>query len=91
MFCPIIFLRILLGLIDLVYNRIRELREDRDLRQCDIAKYLNCTQVAYSHYELGKRDIPTEVLNALADYYRTSTDYILGRTEIFEPYPVKRK
>lgn len=74
----------------LVYGRIRELREDRDLRQCDLAQYLNCTQVAYSHYELGKRDIPTEVLSALADFYNTSTDYILGRTDIFEQ-PERRK
>ncbi len=71
------------------YNRIRELREDSDLRQCDLAKYLNCTQVAYSHYELGKRDIPTEILSALADFYKTSTDYLLGRTDKKEPYPKK--
>lgn len=70
-----------------IYNRIRELREDRDLRQSDLAKYLNCTQVAYSHYELGKRDIPSEVLTALADFYNTSTDYILGRTDEQQPYP----
>lgn len=73
----------------MIYRRIRELREDRDLRQCDIAKYLNISQVAYSHYELGKRDIPTEVLLALADYYQTSTDYLLGRTDISTPYPKK--
>ena len=63
----------------MVYRRIRELREDRDLRQSDIAEFLNCSQVAYSHYELGKRDIPTEVLMLLADFYQTSTDYLLGR------------
>ena len=70
----------------LVYNRIRALREDNDLRQSDLAKYLNCTQVSYSHYELGKRDIPTEILIALADFYKTSIDYLLGRTDIKEPY-----
>jgi len=70
-----------------VYRRIRELREDRDLRQSDIAEFLNCSQVAYSHYELGKRDIPTEVLMLLADFYQTSTDYLLGRTDIAKAYP----
>lgn len=74
----------------MVYIRIRELREDRDISQKEIAKYLNCSQVAYSYYELGRRGIPNEVLSALADYYETSTDYILGRTEIFEPYPKKK-
>lgn len=73
----------------MVYPRIRALREDHDLLQQDIARYLHCTQVAYSHYELGKRDIPTEVLCALADYYHTSTDYLLGRTEEIAPYPAK--
>ena len=64
-----------------MYKRIRELREDRDLLQSDIAKFLNCTQVAYSHYELGKRDIPTEVLIKLAIFHDTSADYILGLTD----------
>lgn len=61
-----------------MYKRIRELREDNDLFQKDLAKYLNCTQVAYSRYELGTRDIPTDVLIALAKFYNTTTDYILG-------------
>ena len=61
-------------------NRLRDLREDRDLKQDTIAQYLNCTQTTYSRYELGKRDIPTEVLKKLADYYNTSIDYILCRT-----------
>lgn len=69
-----------------MYKRIRELREDKDLLQKDIAKYLNCTQVAYSRYELGLRDIPTEVLIALAKYHNTSTDYILGLTDKTKPY-----
>ncbi|MBR3459284.1 MAG: helix-turn-helix transcriptional regulator [Clostridia bacterium] len=64
-----------------MYRRIRELREDNDLLQKDLAKYLNCTQVAYSRYELGTRDIPTEVLIALAKLYNTTTDYILGLSE----------
>ncbi len=73
-----------------MYRRIRDLREDADLRQKDVAAYLNCTQVSYSNYELGKRDIPTDVLIRLAAYYRTSTDYLLGLTEVREPYPRKR-
>ena len=72
-----------------MYRRIRDLREDADLFQKDIAKYLQCTQVCYSQYELGKRDIPTEVLIKLADFYDTSTDYLLGRTDTKEPYPKK--
>ena len=61
-----------------MYKRIRELREDKDLLQKDIAEYLHCSQVAYSRYELGQRDIPTEVLIKLARFYKTTTDYILG-------------
>lgn len=64
-----------------MYKRIRELREDNDLYQKDLAKYLNCTQVAYSRYELGTRDVPTEVLIALAKFYKTTTDYILGLSD----------
>ena len=73
-----------------MYRRIRDLREDRDLRQKDMAEYLRCTQVSYSHYELGKRDIPTDVLIRLADFYGTSTDYLLGRTDVKQPYPESR-
>ena len=61
-----------------MYKRIKELREDNDLLQQDLAEYLHCSQVAYSHYERGTRDIPTDVLIALAKFYKTSTDYILG-------------
>ena len=61
-----------------MYKRIRELREDNDLLQKNLAEYLNCSQVAYSRYELGTRDIPTEVLIALSKFYYVSTDYILG-------------
>lgn len=63
------------------YKRIRDLREDNNLLQKDIAEYLNCTQVCYSRYELGKRDIPTEILIKLANYYSVSIDYILGQTD----------
>ena len=74
-----------------MYRRIRDLREDRDLYQKDLAEYLKCTQVCYSHYEMGKRDIPTDVLIKLAEFYRTSTDYLLGRTDERKPYPESRK
>ncbi len=69
-----------------MYERIRELREDSDLLQRQLAEYLNCSQVAYSRYELGKRDIPTDVLISLAKFYNTSTDYILGLTSNKKPY-----
>lgn len=72
----------------MVYRRIRDLREDSDLKQKTLAEYLNCSQVCYSQYELGKRDIPTDVLIKLADYYGTSIDYLLGRTDVMAPYPV---
>jgi len=63
-----------------MYKRIRDLREDRDLFQREVAKILNCSQRVYSNYELGQRDIPTDVLIRLADYYGVSIDYILGQT-----------
>ena len=62
------------------YPRIRDLREDNDLTQSDVAKILFITQQQYSLYEKGYRDIPTSLVISLADYYSTSTDYILGRT-----------
>lgn len=69
-----------------MYERIRNLREDMDLRQADVAKYLNCSQVAYSYYEIGARDIPTDVLIKLAKYFHCSTDYLLGLSDIKDPY-----
>ena len=71
----------------MVYRRLRDLREDRDLLQKDLAEVLQCSQVCYSHYELGKRDIPTEVLVQLAAFYQTSVDYLLGLTDDARPYP----
>lgn len=62
------------------YPRIRDLREDADLYQKYVANLLNCSQQTYSDYECGKVDIPTDVLIKLADFYHTSVDYILGRT-----------
>ena len=70
-----------------MYRRIRDLREDKDLKQEDLAKLLNCTQACYSNYENGRRDIPTEVLKALADFYNDSIDYLLERTNDKRPYP----
>ncbi len=64
-----------------MYKRIRDLREDNDLTQKQMAKMLNCSQQVYSNYELGQRDIPTVILMKIADIYKVSTDYILGRTE----------
>ena len=63
------------------YKRIRELREDSDITQKQVADYLGMKQPQYSRYERGFRDIPTDVLIALADLYKTSTDYILGRVD----------
>ena len=62
------------------YQRIRDLREDADLKQRQLSALLRCSQQTYSDYEQGKSDIPTDVLIALADYYDTTKDYILGRT-----------
>lgn len=70
-----------------MYRRIRDLREDMDLRQGDVARHLNCSQACYSYYESGHRDIPTDVLIQLAVFYNTSTDYLLGLTDIKSPYP----
>ena len=70
-------------------SRLRDLREDQDLSQSALTKYLNCSQACYSYYELGRRDIPTESLVKLADFYQTSVDYLLGRTDIRYPYPKK--
>ena len=67
-------------------TRIKDLREDADITQSEISNYLNISQVAYSYYELGKRSIPLELLCKLADYYNTSVDYLLYRTNQKKPY-----
>ena len=72
-------------------NRLRELREDRDMGQRQIAMLLNIHQTTYSDYELGKLNIPVHALLALADFYSVSVDYILCRTDVKEPYPAQRK
>ncbi len=70
---------------EIMYRRIRDLREDKDLTQSDVAQYLKCSQECYSFYENGKRDIPTDVLIKLAKFHNTSVDYILGLTDDGEP------
>lgn len=67
-------------------HRLKDLREDKDLTQVEVAKILNTTQQQYSKYEIGIRLIPIDKLNILADFYKTSTDYILGRTNNKKPY-----
>lgn len=64
-----------------MYRRIRDLREDRDLTQKQIAQILGMSQTGYSKYETGENDIPTQVLIKLADFYGTTTDYLLGRSD----------
>jgi len=67
--------------------RIRDLREDNDLKQRTIAEKLNIHQTTYSDYELGKLNIPVSLLCKLADFYNTSIDYLVGRTDEKKPYP----
>ena len=69
-----------------MYKRIRDLREDKDLSQKEIAKILNMSQTGYSKYEVGTNDIPTKILIQLAQFYNTSIDYILGLTDEIKPY-----
>lgn len=68
-------------------NRLRDLREDRDLKQRDLAAVLQVHQTTYSDYELGRLNIPIAVLHCLADFYGVSVDYLLNRTNIKTPYP----
>ena len=70
-------------------NRLRNLREDKDLKQKDLADLLRVHQTTYSDYELGRLNIPIAALHALADYYGVSIDYLLGRTNEKQPYPKK--
>ena len=71
-----------------MYPRIRDLREDHDLNQTQVAKMLGMSQTGYSKYETGENDIPTAVLIKLARYYKTSVDYLLGETD--DPKPHRR-
>lgn len=68
------------------YQRIRDLREDRDMTQAQVGAALHISQRTYAYYESGQRMIPPSVLSALADLYHVSVDYLLGRTDCREPY-----
>ena len=70
-------------------NRLRDLREDKDLKQRDIAELLKVHQTTYSDYELGRLNIPVAAIHTLADFYGVSVDYLLGRTNTKIPYPKK--
>lgn len=70
-----------------MYKRIRDLREDKDLTQLQIAQILGMSQTGYSKYETGENDIPTAILIKMAEFYNVSIDYILGQTDV----PVRQK
>ncbi len=72
------------------YRRIRDLREDADLTQAQVADAINCSQQVYSNYELGQRSLPPEILISLAKLHHTSVDYLLGLTDVKTPYPASR-
>lgn len=74
-----------------MYRRIRDLREDRDLTQTQMAEALHCSQRVYSNYERGELDIPTSILIALSRFHDVSIDYLLGETDIVQPYPKNEK
>lgn len=67
----------------MIYERVKALRVDKDLSQKELADILNVTRSAYSNYENGIRELPVEILSRLADFYGTSVDYIIGRTDKF--------
>lgn len=70
-----------------MYERIRNMREDKDLTQAQMAAYLSIHQTTYSDYELGNLNIPVSVLDKLADLFGTSIDYLVNRTDVSKPYP----
>lgn len=70
-----------------MYPRIRDLREDKDISQANLAQILGMSQTGYSKYETGENDVPTNILIKLAHYHETSVDYILGLTNQKRPYP----
>ena len=73
------------------YERIRNLREDKDLTQKQMGEVLQCSQRIYSNYECGDVDIPTEILSKLAQFHGTSVDYLLELTDEKKPYPRKKR
>ncbi len=75
----------------MVLRRLKELREDNDLRQIDIAIEIGIPERTYGNYEMGTRQIPLSVLTDLALFYNTSTDYILELTDTSKPYPISKK
>ena len=75
----------------MTYNRIRELREDKDLTQAFFAKLLNVNQRTYSRYETGELEVSLVSLCTLADFHQVSIDYLLNRTDIKTPYPPSRR
>lgn len=75
----------------MIYKRIRGLREEKNISQTIIGNGINVTQRNYSYYENGERMIPPDVLCDIADFYEVSVDYILGRTDVKNPYPISRK
>lgn len=78
---------IFLEVINVIYNRIRNLREDKDWTQQKIADMLFINRRTYAAYENGINSMTPETLGKIADIYGTSVDYLLGRTDVFEPYP----
>lgn len=74
-----------------MYRRIRDLREDSDLTQKQMGEILNCSQRIYSNYECGDVDIPTQILIKLAEFHKTSVDYLLGLTDEKRPYPNNKR
>lgn len=77
----------IVALVMLMRLRIRDMREDQDISQQQIADYLMCDQSLYSKYERGERTVPLEIMVKLADYYHTSIDYLVGITDQNAPYP----
>lgn len=75
--------------MSMTFSRLRDLRENRDLKQKEVAAVPGIDQRVYSNYETGKRELPVRHLLTLAEFYGTSTDYLLGKTQIKRPYPVK--
>ena len=75
----------------MICKRLRDLREDQDLRQEDVAAALGIPTRTYGNYEMGVRNVPLDVLMEIAQYYGVSTDYLLGLTDVKKPYPKKLK
>ena len=74
-----------------MYERIRNMREDKDLTQAQMAAYLSIHQTTYSDYEIGKLNIPVPMLDKIADLFETSIDYLVNRTDERKPYPRKKQ